>query len=128
MRIICYFFVAISYFLYSCTDKEKNDKDLPLITIEVIDTLKIKHSGKLVKIIDYNTHNGNYLLCDIALINKVIVADSSGRIKKIIRLEGEGPDEPGTAIHNIGYADSTIVVNSNRGFFFYNEEGLLQKK
>ncbi len=127
MKRITYIFLTLSCFLYSCSDKEKNDKDLPLISIEITDTLKIKYSGKLVKIIDYNTYNGNYLLCDIVFINKVIVADSSGRIKTVIRLEGEGPDEPGATIHNIGYADSMIVINSSRGFYFYNEEGLLQK-
>ena len=118
---------------FSCGDTKQElkiqaTKSSYTYKIKLVDTIKVNYVGKITKIIDYNRKNGNMLVCDITNIKEVVQIDSSGKLINTIALTGEGPNDPGSSIFNLGYYnDSSIVINSSRGFYIYNESGRLRK-
>ena len=101
--------------------KEKHYKNKYLF--EVLDTLRIEHLGTVIELVDVNKTNGDMLFASVVNVDTIVQTNYKGKIKNKIKVSGEGGNEVGF-IFNLSYiGDTAILVNSNRGFFFYDLNG-----
>ncbi|MEA5259381.1 hypothetical protein VB264_16400 [Arcicella aquatica] len=116
--------LILSVLLTSCNSKDKNVATFKDdYSFEIIDTLKIKHLGRGIELIDVNKTNGDMLFTSAIRMDTIVQTDSNGNIKNKIKVSGEGGSEIGF-IFNLSYiGDTAILINSNRGFFFYDLNG-----
>lgn len=122
------FFCSILFF--SCRNKDvKSEKDqhsyAEKYKLEVTDTFRLNYTARLVKVLDYNVTSKNILFSSYSM-DTIVQTDLAGRISNKFVFKGGGPKEAGVIIHNVGYFnDTSIIVNSERGFYFYNLKGEL---
>src|SRR5690606_32941720 len=104
-------------------ESEKTQKDY--FSFEIIDTLKIKKVGYPLRILDYNKKRREFLLGEIKpYFDTIFVSDNNGNVLKRFYFKGGSEKEAGNIIFSIGYyKDSTIIVNSERGFYLFDLDG-----
>ncbi len=106
--------------LISCTSNtEQPNSKLDII---LTDSITINSVGK-IELVDAR-QQGQRLLFFNSSTNTVMEADRQGKIYFSFVRNGDGPEEWGTAIDNIGYyGDTTVVITSMRGYQFYTLQG-----
>ncbi|MBD2705003.1 hypothetical protein IC229_30520 [Spirosoma sp. BT702] len=120
--------VVIVLFISCSSNDDKRPNFNEKFKIIIFDTVAVPIKGKLITAVDHNNKNGDILLCDLANIDTIYLANKKGYVKKKVSLLGQDANRLGSAIFNIGFLGSdTIVVNSERGFFYYNLSWELQR-
>lgn len=127
MQRILAFLMLSWLFFCACQSSEHVNVEDSKKFLEIVDSIKVNYLGNLY-LTDFCEKTEIYLSFDLTS-DTIVEFDDTGAVRNKFNPTKEGPEGIKDAIIALAYHnDSTILVQSREGYYFYNKEGSLLRK